>query len=173
MFNIGDYMICGANGVCEVEKIGALEERGLSEERMYYTLRPVYANESTVCTPVDNEKIIMRPILSKEEAWELIECVPDIEIFWIEDDKKREAIYKAALRSCNCKELVKIIKTSYFNQKARLAAGKKVTMGDKKYCQMAEEHLYAELALSLEMDKDKVKKLIIKKLENITTGYAR
>lgn len=172
MFNIGDYMICGANGVCKVEEIGPLEVGGISKDCMYYTLRPVYASESTVFTPVDNEKIIMRPILTKEEAQTLIDDMPNIETFWVDDDKRREVIYKEALHSCDCTELVKIIKTSYLNQQARLAAGKKVTMGDKKYFQMAEEQLYGELALSLQMEKGEVKEFIVNRLEQLVKETA-
>lgn len=168
MFNIGDYMICGANGVCKVEEVGPLEVNGISQERMYYTLRPVYASESTVFTPVDNEKIIMRPILTREEAQALIDDIPNIEIFLVDDDKKKEVLYKEALRSCDCKQLVKIIKTTYLNQKARLAAGKKIIMGDKKYFQMAEEHLYGELALALEMDKSEVKSFVVNRVKELT-----
>nr|WP_302597923.1 CarD family transcriptional regulator [uncultured Cellulosilyticum sp.] len=167
MFNVGDYMICGANGVCKVEEVGPLEVSGIEKETMYYTLRPVYASESTVFTPVDNEKIIMRPILTKEEARALVDEIPDIEIFVVDDDKKKEILYKEALRSCDCKQLVRIIKTTYLNQKARLAAGKKAIMGDKKYFQMAEEHLYNELAIALGMDKSEVKAFIVNRVKQL------
>lgn len=173
MFNVGDYMICGANGVCKVEEIGPLEVSGMIKERLYYTLRPVYASESTVFTPVDNEKIIMRPILTKEEAQALINDMPNIETFWIDDDKRREVLYKEALHSCECRDLVKIIKTCYLNGQARLAAGKKATMGDKKYFQMAEEHLYGELALSLEMDKSEVKEFVVSKVKKLENGAVK
>lgn len=167
MFNIGDYMICGANGVCKVEEVGPLEVSGIAKETIYYTLRPVYASETTVFTPVDNEKIIMRPILTKEEAQLLIDGIPSVEIFVVDDDKKKEMLYKEALRSCDCKQLVRIIKTTYLSQKARLAAGKKAIMGDKKYFQMAEEHLYNELALALEMDKSEVKEFVVNRVKQL------
>ena len=167
MFNIGDYMVCGGNGVCKVENIGTLEVGGIPNDGVYYTLVPVYASESKVFTPVDNKKIVMRPVISKEEAWDLIDNIKAIETLWIEDDKKREVVYKESLHKYDCKELVRIIKTSYLRQQSRIAEGKKVTAADKKYFQMAEESLYGELAIALEIEKDKVKEYIIERVEGL------
>ena len=167
MFNVGEYIVCGGNGVCKVENVGTLDASGIPSDRLYYTLVPVYAHESKVFTPIDNQKIVMRPVISKEEAKVLIDNMKDIETLWIEDDKRREVVYKESLHKYDCTELVKIIKTAYLRQQSRLAEGKKITAADKKYFQMAEESLYGELAIVLELEKEQVKEYIIKHVESL------
>lgn len=107
----------------------------------------------------------MRQVLTKEEAEKLIEQIPTIEPLWVSDEKNRENIYKAALRTCDCREWIKIIKTLYLRKMSRIAEGKKVTVSDGKYLHMAEERLYEELALALDMDKDDVVEYIIRHVE--------
>lgn len=43
MFHVGDYIIYGSNGVCKVDKVGPMNLDGVSRDRMYYTLIPVYS----------------------------------------------------------------------------------------------------------------------------------
>lgn len=163
MFEIGDYIIYSSNGVCRVENIGPMS--GVSNNKMFYTLIPVYAKGIKVFTPTDNEKVIMRRILSKEEAMALIDDINNIETLWVADDKKREVIYKESFRKCDSMEWVKIIKTLYLRKRSRIAEGKNVTSGDIKYLQMAEDNLYGELAIPLEMNKDKVEEFIISRVQ--------
>jgi len=160
MFEVGDYVIYGNNGVCMVEAVGTMNMSGISKDRLYYTLVPVYKHGSKVFTPIDNNKVIMRRIISKEEALELIDNINGIESLWVQEERRREQIYKEALKTCDCKELIKIIKTLYLRRQSRMADGKKVTAVDEKYLIIAEEHLYGELAIPLKMPKDKVEEYI-------------
>ena len=77
MFKVGDYVIHGSHGACRVEKIGPVADMSLSEEKDYYTLTTCYS-KSTIITPVDGTKVIMRPILTKDEAENLISGMKDI-----------------------------------------------------------------------------------------------
>ncbi len=160
MFQIGDYIICGSNGVCKVQDIGR-NVPGAKEGRTYYTLASVYQKGMVVYTPVDNKKVVMRAILTKTEAEELVAGIKEIDMLWVSDDKRREEAYKEALRSCDCKQLVGIIKNLYNRKQERMAAGKKIITNDENYFKMAEDILYEELAISLEMNKEDVKKHIM------------
>lgn len=160
MFQIGDYIICGSNGVCKVQNIGD-DVPGAKEGRTYYTLASVYQKGMVVYTPIDNEKVVMRAVLTKAEAEELIAGIKEIDMLWVSDDRKREEAYKEALRSCDCKQLVSIIKNLYNRKQERMAAGKKTITNDEKYFKMAEDILYEELAVSLEINKEDVKKHIM------------
>ncbi|MEG1458714.1 MAG: CarD family transcriptional regulator [Acetivibrio sp.] len=162
MFKIGDYIIYGSYGVCKVEKIGFMEESEVQKDKLYYTLIPLYSKGSKVYTPTDNKKVVMRAIISKEEALKLIEDIKDIETFSGSDDKKAEIVYKEALRKCDCRESVKIIKTLYLKRELRTAEGKNVTISDKKYLKLAEESLFGELAIPLNIDIEEVEKFILK-----------
>lgn len=165
MFQVGDFVVHGTNGVCRVEDIGTLDTAGVPKDMIYYTLCPNNSKGSKIFTPIENEKVVIRPVITKEEAFDLIDNIKEIDSLWIIDEKRREMEYKEAFRKCDCRELVKIIKTIYLRKRSRMAEGKKVTVGDERYFHMAEESLYTELAIPLEMDRDKVKEFIIARVE--------
>ena len=160
MFRTGEYIVYGSNGVCEIEAIGTPDIPGTSAERLYYTLRPLYEKKSTIFTPVDNKKIVMRAVLTREEALDLIDEMQDIGFLEVPDEKQREAEYRACILKCDCTELIKLIHTIGRRREERLAQGKKVTAKDEKYLHMAEDNLYGELAVSLAIEKDQVESFI-------------
>ena len=81
----------------------------------------------------------------------------------IDNDKLREAHYKEAIRSNDCRELVKILKTLYMRKMARFAAGKKTTASEERYFKQAEDNLCNELAFATGKDRANVKEIIAEK----------
>ncbi|MGN1159805.1 MAG: CarD family transcriptional regulator [Lachnospiraceae bacterium] len=156
MFEVNDVIVYGKSGICKVEEIGTISLSMADKKREYYTLCPIYQHEAVIYVPVDNSKTIMRPVISKAEAKQLIEEIPKIQTVWIGNEREREAQYRSALSTCDCRELVKIIKTLYQRKKSRIRDGKKVTVVDERYFRMAEDQLYGELAYVLEIDKNQV-----------------
>ena len=169
-FKIGDLIIYGNNGVCKILDCGKLDSLSASKDKIYYTIEPYYVAGTKIYTPVDNDKVIMRPVMTKDEAMALIDEIDKIEALWITDEKRRENEYKETIKKCDCIELVKIIKTIYLRKQSRLAEGKKITAGDEKYFKIAEENLYGELAISLDMTKSETKEFIIERVsKNISS----
>ena len=117
-------------------------------------------NGSTVYVPVDSPKESMRKVLKREEAEELIRAIPEIPLLVITNDKLSEQTYKDCIRTNDCEDLVKIIKTIYTRKQKRMKAGRKVTAVDAKYFHMAEENLYGELAVSLNIRRQDVESYI-------------
>ncbi len=156
MFQVNDIVIYGSHGVCQITSIGTLSISMADKNKPYYTLRPLYQKSAAVYAPVENNKTIMRYILSKKEAEDLIADLPRIESVWITNEKDRELQYKAALQTCDCRELIKIIKTLYMRKEARIQSGKKVTAIDEKYFRLAESQLYEELACALDIKREQV-----------------
>lgn len=165
MFQIGDYIVYGSSGVCEVTAITTLDMDGIPDDKLFYILRPHYHQESKIFTPVDNEKTVMRPVLTKEEAMSLIDEIPDIEELWIDQERLREERYRAALKSGMCRELVSIMKTLYRRKQTRAAQGRGTTATDERYFRSASENLYAELAVPLGIPREEVKVFIEKRLQ--------
>ena len=75
MYEVGDLIVYGRTGICEVTEITTLKMDGVPKDKLYYILRPVREKRGKVFTPVDNEKIVMRRVISKEEAEEFKEEV--------------------------------------------------------------------------------------------------
>lgn len=156
MYQVKDLVVYGNHGVCRVMDVGTLDISAVDKTKKYYTLRPAYQNEAVIYAPVENNKTVMRPIITKEEADELIDEIPQLDTVWIGNEREREALYKAAIRTCDVRELVRMIKTLYQRKRARIESGKKVTVVDERYFHQAEDQLYGELAIALDMPKDEV-----------------
>lgn len=160
MFEIGDYIVCGSNGICTVENISTIDVPDVDPERLYYILQPVYAKTSVVYIPVDNEKIIMRKVMTKEEVKELIDHIPEIETIGERNDKLREERFKECMRHYDCEEWIKVIKTLYIRKKERVERGQKVTATDARYLKAAEDQLYCEFSMALGIERNQVEAFI-------------
>lgn len=165
MFKKGEYVVCGNKGVCMVEDVTTLNISGVDKGREYYILKPVYTSGSTVYVPVDSTKESIRKVLEREEADKLIRGIPDVPLITIANDKLLEQEYRGCMKSNNCEEWVKIIKTIYLRKQKRLEAGRKVTAVDAKYFRIAEDNLYGELAISLDMPREEVESYITGEME--------
>lgn len=167
MYQVGDLIVYGVNNVCKIIKKGTLDISGIDKRRLYFTLEPIYGSGRTVYTPVDNSKVPIRKILSKDEAIELIESIPSIETLSVDDEKQWERVYKEALKKNDCSQWIKLMKTLYLKNQERIAQGKNVSSIDGKYLTIAEENLYGELAIALGMPKEEVEEYITKSVEEL------
>ena len=167
MFEVGEYIMCGGHGVCRVKSITGNPIDKLDKKRKYYILEPVFEKSSTIYTPVDNEKVLMRRIMDEKDAKELIEQIPDIETVWIKEEKSREQMYKEAIRTYDCQSLVQIIKTLYLRKMDRVSQGKKVLSSDEFYLKKAEELLYSEMSIALSIPKENVEEYISEEINKV------
>lgn len=156
MFEVGDYIVCGNNGICRIENISTIDIPDVDPDRLYYILQPAFAKTSVVYVPVDNEKIIMRKVLTKEQANELIDHIPEIETIGEKNDKLREERFKECMKHHDCEDWIKVIKTLYLRKQDRLERGQKVTATDARYLKTAEDNLYCEIAMALGIEKSEV-----------------
>lgn len=165
MFEKGRHIVYGTTGVCRIEDITSPDMAGVGN-RLYYVLIPCFQKGNRIFTPVDSDKVPIRAVMTKDEAAALIDAIPEIDELWEKDDKVREKKYKEAIRSCDPREWIRIIKTSYLRQEERRVQGKKATTVDERYFHSAEEHLYSELAVALEMSKEEVKTYIKRRMSS-------
>ncbi len=159
-YEIGEYVVYGNNGICQVQDIANPGFSGVDKEKMYYVLEPLNTKGSRIYSPVDNSKVMIRAVMNEEQAEKLIQEIPLIEELWITNDKMREERYKEAMVTGEPVEWVKIIKTLYLRGKARERQGKKITATDERYLKQAEESLYSELGFALGKEKAEMESYI-------------
>lgn len=160
-FKKGDYIVYSSIGICEVVDITTMGMPGVEKDKQYYVLQPCNHSGNKIFTAVDNKRMVMRNIMTKEEADELIHEIPDIEMLWITDEKQREESYKACIRSCVGRDWIKVIKTLYQRRQDRIDQGKKITATDERYLKIAEENLFTELSIPFKMQKSEMGDYII------------
>ncbi|MBE6024906.1 MAG: CarD family transcriptional regulator [Cellulosilyticum sp.] len=164
MFEKGEYIVCNNIGVCLVEDVTPKDMDGVVQERLYYILQPLDSVDSKIYSSVDNKKMAMRKVISSREGNRLLGSLEDIETLDIEFEKRREEIYKTTLHKCECTGWLQIIKTVYLRKKEKISQGKKITATDTKYLKKAEEYLYRELSISMELQPIEVKERILNQI---------
>lgn len=164
MFEIGDRVVYENDGICTIEEIGSLNMSSINKERIYYTLIPVYDKGAKIFIPTDAPGNL-RLAMTEKDVHALLEKIPGIEPIEIMDEKRREQEYKAAIRSGDCQRVIQIIKTIYNRKKKRNEDGKKITEVDERYFKLAEDKIYGEIALALDIDKSQVLAYIKEYLE--------
>ena len=151
MYNVNDRIHYGGSGVCVVQEI-AVMRFGRTRER-YYVLKPVYQNTSVIYVPVNNQQLVskMRPVISRQEAEELIDNMDRIPTAWEEDPQIRKNSFDALLRSGSCRDLIILIKTLQAHKERRQASGKALHVSDDTCLREAQRLLYDELAGALDL----------------------
>ena len=158
MFKINDYVVYGSNGVCKVTDIEQVTLR--NEELEYYILSPVYNEKMTIKTPVNNQKILMRELMTKAEIVNLLKEISKNETVEIEDSRRRVEEYKAIIRRGNAEELIKVINSIKVEKDEKISIGKKLNKTDEDIMISASKQLYQEMAIVLEIDVDEVQDYI-------------
>ncbi|MEE0955727.1 MAG: CarD family transcriptional regulator [Eubacterium sp.] len=156
MFQKGEYVVYGTKGPCLIADITKLCLNGKNSERIYYVMHPVSSPKSVIYTPVDNEKVEIRSIMTNEEAERLIEEIPSIEKMQIRSERLREDQYREVIKGVDLRACISMVKTLLSKRKIRLEQGRKFTTVDERYLKEAEEQLFDELSISLSKPKEAV-----------------
>lgn len=143
--------------VCIIEEVRKKYNKGID----YFILRPLNDKTLKISVPVTSK--MLRNVISFDEANELINNMKNIDV--LKDEKQMENEYKRLLDTRDLNDLVKIIKTTYLRNKERIDNKKKISEKDDNYFNKAEDYLYTELSVALNMKKSEVKKYIIEKLK--------
>ena len=148
MFNVGEKIIYGENGVCTVEKIAPLNMSGASKEKLYYYLTPMIGS-GTYFAPVDT-MAFMRPVMSREEAEALVDSIPGIPPAICNDSRFNhvDAFYRDLFKLHTNEALVSVIK----GLRCRMAARKTRSSRAEATMKRAKDILHGELSVALEIE---------------------
>ncbi len=165
MYQTGDLILYGGTGVCRVTEIVAKKAGRTEPERLYYVLEPLYQT-GTITTPVDNDKVFTRPVISRDEAMELIDQIPTIEpeVYYNQNLQQLENHYRAKMEDHDCLSLLRLTMSTYRKKVEREEKKLKFGAVDRRYMERAENLLYGELAVALGIEKDSVQQFIAQRL---------
>ncbi len=164
MFEIGEYIVYGTNGICRVDDVCA-SPYDRTDTRTYYLLVPVNnPMSSTIYTPVDNDRVPMRRLMTPEQIEALICTMPGIEELVVPVEKQRRDIYRATINELRPEGYVSIIKTVHRRREQLTAARKHFPVSDMEYGRLARHLLYSECAHVLGLDEESVEEYIAQRL---------
>lgn len=157
MYQVGELIIYGGSGVCRVESVAP----GAKDGRMYYTLSPL-RQSCTITTPVDNPKVFTRPLISKEEALDLLETAGEIKAvpFCARVPRELTEHYEALFKTYDCKVLLELLLSITLKEKMLREQKKRLGSVDENYLRRTEDFLFGELSVVLEMPPEEVRQMI-------------
>lgn len=129
MYAVGDLIIYGSTGVCEIEKIESKAMPGSGESQLYYTIKPLYQS-CVIYAPVEGCRVFMRPIISRQEANELIASIAQrkVSAFQGHGFKAIVAHYEKAIQSHQCADLVDLTMSIYQKSAKPCSNGKSLPL---------------------------------------------
>ncbi|NLV15980.1 MAG: transcriptional regulator [Syntrophomonadaceae bacterium] len=165
MFNINDFIVYGSTGVCQITDITKNDH----DEPEYYVLRPVYDNKinnMVIKALINNSKVQIRKVVTKDQVSSLIASMPVKETIWIDDSRERSECFKALLKTGECEEWIKLVKTLYLEKELRSAEGKTLTHTDEDIMRTAEKRLCEEFAIALNLSPAEVLSYILEHVKH-------
>ncbi len=166
MYQIGELILYGGTGVCRVTDVVSRKPGRAEPERLYYVLSPLYQT-GTITTPVDNDKVFTRPVISRDEAMDLIDQIPSIqpEVYYNQNLQQLENHYRTAMEDHDCLSLLRLTMSTYRKKVEREEKKLKFGAVDRRYMERAENLLYGELAVALGIARESVRDFIAQRLQ--------
>lgn len=152
MYQTGDLIVYGNTGVCKVAGLATPSLPGADPKKQYYVLQPLF-QDGTIYCPADNPKVHIRPVIGKEQANALIDMIPGLQTqeFCTAASQQLSEHYQSFFSSHNCSDLLELILSIYAKKQHLLAKKHKIGQIDERFMRKAEELLYGELAVALEL----------------------
>ncbi len=160
MYKLGDLIIYGRTGVCMVEDICSKRLSGEKEERLFYTLKPLY-QKCAISTPVES-KVFSRRVISAQEAKALIDSLPSLEAepYHNRNLNQLREYYRQRIESFDCRELALLGISIHRKKLEAEAAKRKLGAVDERFMKEAEDLLFGELAAALGIQRSEVGRYI-------------
>lgn len=160
MYNVGEYIVHPGQGVCRVE--------GVVEEPLEaYRLLPIGMHHPTfIRFPVANADKLRR-VLSRDEAEELIEEYPSMQVDTYTDRSNalEEEHFKQEIRTGTCRDSMRIVKTFRLRIAETRARNKKPPVAYERILKQASQRSLEELSVALEMPIDEVRALFERRFD--------
>ena len=165
MFQPGELLVYGTTGVCRVEGIATPNLTRAERGRQYYLLKPLY-QDGVIYAPVDSQKVPIRPVISRQEAEDLIDLIPSIQAEACHAPTLQALAqhYQSAVHSHNCRDLLELTMSIYLKQRQAEAQKRRLGMVDERYMKQAERLLYGELSAALDIPYEDVQAYIARRV---------
>lgn len=163
MYKIGERVVYGQTGVCTVTDI-CEKEFIKNSKKTYYVLKPTGSEKDLIYAPVDGGKVLVRSLMTKNQAEELINSIPVIVSKAPNVDNITKDDYIAKINNHSPKDLVELTAIIYAKKLAVKEQKKKLNVVDEKYMKIGEKLLFGELSEVLGIPVDDVPDYIFNKI---------
>ena len=163
MFKISDSVIHCREGLSTI--VGIKDMNG----KDYFLVSVNHNSGETIYVPVDTASSIIRPLMSKQEADELLRHIKDIEKEFNTNTKQRRDAYKRKLSSGDVKEIAYLYRQLYFYNLIGGENNTEIKLGpvDIDMLSFAENMLMDELSLTYVVPREEIKAFVENKISKL------
>lgn len=165
MFQIGDWVVYGIHGICQILD---QEERSVDRTRIrYFSLEPLDQPGTRYLVPSENPAALakLRHIISREDLETLLSSNNIQENCWIADQNQRKQRYRELINSGDRSALFSMIHTLHQHKKERAAVGRKLHLCDENFLRDTQKLLDAEFSIVLGIQPSEVEAYILAALD--------
>ena len=154
MYKVGERVIYGAQGVCEITDIK--ESNLTSVLREYYIISPVGNDKSVIYVPIDNEKLTsrMRKIPSKTELKSIIKASKKELLKWDASYIDRNEYFSSIVSDGEISKMLSLYFTLNSKLQEMSAIGKGLKKSDERIYKECSRILARELSYIMDTDID-------------------
>lgn len=150
MLNIGKVVVHKKHGICTITQYTQLSGQD------YYQLIPRFDESMSIFVPTLKEQELLREVLTKEEAYDLISYMREIDDKLIEDTKERRDDFHKKFSSGDLKDLAYICRKLFLLKKSKEETNAKFCTTDSALFEKANKMLLDELSIALEIDRTQI-----------------
>ena len=157
IYEIGDKVIHCRNGVSTI--VGTTE----MGERQYFVIHALRGDNENIYVPFIGSENIVRPVMTVEQADELLHSLASIEKEFNPNTKQRRDAFKRRLGSGNVLDIAYLYRQKWLYE--RYPENVKLGPSDIDMLEYASNILLDELSLTYNVDRDKVEELVVPKIK--------
>ena len=163
MFKINDSVIHCREGLSTIIAMNNMNGKD------YFLVSVNRSSGETIYVPVDTASNIIRPLMSKKDADDLLLYIKKLKKDFNSNTKQRRDAYKKKLSSGDVKEIAYLYRQLYFYEKIGGENNTEIKLGpvDIDMLEHAQNMLMDELSLTYSVNRDKVKDYIEGKIAKL------
>lgn len=149
MYQIGDQVLYGIHGVCQI--IGT-ELRSVDRRKVeYFLLEPLAQPGTRFYIPTQNQAALskLQPILDAQALIALLNSEEACRDSWISDEGRRKLRYRELINGGDRAAIISMVRSLYRHRRAQADLGRKFHLCDENFLRDAEKLLSSEMTLVL------------------------
>ncbi|NLB49009.1 MAG: hypothetical protein GX813_04140 [Erysipelotrichia bacterium] len=162
-FNVNDSVIHFREGLATIHGVNKMNNRD------YFLVRINKTNGETIYVPFASANDIIRAIMTKEEADDLLRYIKTIKKEFNTNTKQRRDAYKRRLASGSVKEISHLYRELYFYYQIGGEGNDEIKLGpvDFELLNYAHNMLMDELALSYDQPRREIEQFVEKRINEL------
>ena len=158
-FHAGDKVVYGSMGVCTFKGTEKRTIDGIGEKE-YCKLVPADGSSAAYYVPAGSADEKIRPLLTKDQVYALIDEMPDIEPLTCENSHEWKTKVSAVMQSGNYENIISVIKAIHSRRRSK----RKLNFADERTMKTAKSAILGEFSVILGMTESQTDRLICERL---------